>query len=128
MKNKRARIRTYEDALFNQFGLIDEEVAAVDPGPAARDKNGEIYNVRYDAVNAMLFNEFLKEHRILGAQDATIAQLPNDSQVGATRQQEQIDAVTEDLQKVRAQLELRKSHHKQCACAHHFTRGSSLSC
>ena len=46
-----------------QFGLIAEEVAAVDPDLVVRDKDGEIYTVRYDAVNAMLLSEFLKEHR-----------------------------------------------------------------
>ena len=46
-----------------QFGLVAEEVAQVNPGLVARDKNGEIYTVRYDAVNVMLLNEFLKEHR-----------------------------------------------------------------
>jgi hypothetical protein len=46
-----------------QFGLIAEEVAKVNPALVTRDANGEIYTVRYDAVNAMLLNEFLKEHR-----------------------------------------------------------------
>ncbi len=46
-----------------QFGLIAEEVAKICPDLVVRDKNGEIYTVRYDAVNAMLLNEFLKEHR-----------------------------------------------------------------
>jgi hypothetical protein len=46
-----------------QFGLIAEEVAKVNPDLVVRDKNGEIYTVRYDQVNAMLLNEFLKEHR-----------------------------------------------------------------
>src|SRR5206468_3413795 len=45
-----------------QFGLIAEEVAAVNPDLVVRDEKGEIYTVRYDAVNAMLLNEFLKEH------------------------------------------------------------------
>ena len=45
-----------------QFGLIAEEVAAVNPNLVVRDENGEIYTVRYDAVNAMLLNEFLKAH------------------------------------------------------------------
>jgi hypothetical protein len=44
-----------------QFGLIAEEVAAVNPKLVVHDENGEIYSVRYDAVNAMLLNEFLKE-------------------------------------------------------------------
>src|SRR4030095_7643333 len=46
-----------------QFGLIAEEVAQVNPDLVVRDKNSEIYTVRYEAVNAMLLNEFLKEHR-----------------------------------------------------------------
>ena len=46
-----------------QFGLIAEEVAKVNPDLVVRDRNGEIYTVRYEAVNAMLLNEFLKEHR-----------------------------------------------------------------
>jgi hypothetical protein len=46
-----------------QFGLIAEEVAQVSPDLVVRDENGEIYTVRYEAVNAMLLNEFLKEHR-----------------------------------------------------------------
>ena len=47
-----------------QFGLIAEEVAKVNPELVVRDRDGEIYSVRYDAVNAMLLNEFLKEHRL----------------------------------------------------------------
>lgn len=46
-----------------QFGLIAEEVAKVNPDLVTRDRNGEIYSVRYDQVNAMLLIEFLKEHR-----------------------------------------------------------------
>ena len=46
-----------------QFGLIAEEVAQVNPDLVVRDSDGEIYTVRYDSVNAMLLNEFLKEHR-----------------------------------------------------------------
>src|SRR4029077_8837971 len=65
-----------------QFGLIAEEVAKVNPDLVARDNKGEIYTVRYEAVNAMLLNEFLKEHRNveeqrhrLQEQEATIAEL-----------------------------------------------------
>jgi hypothetical protein len=46
-----------------QFGLIAEEVAAVDPDLVVREGKGDIYTVRYDAVNAMLLNEFLKAHQ-----------------------------------------------------------------
>ena len=78
-----------------QFGLIAEEVAEVNPRLVVRDKNGEIYTVRYEAINAMLLNEFLKELRKNQEQGAAIAQL-----------QKQLETVTVTLQKVTAQLEL----------------------
>jgi len=62
-----------------------------------RDKDGEIYTVRYDAVNAMLLNEFLKEHKTVQQQGQTIARL-----------EKQLEAVTATLQEVSAQLELNK--------------------
>jgi len=58
-----------------QFGLIAEEVEAVNPDLVVRDKSGEIYTVRYDAVNAMLLNEFLKEHRKVREQQKQIEKL-----------------------------------------------------
>src|SRR5438094_5487228 len=83
-----------------QFGLIAEEVAEVNPDLVVRDENGEIYTVRYDAVNAMLLNEFLKEHRQMQKQE-----------LKAQEQQNEIDALTAELkeqkaliQKVSAQL------------------------
>ena len=80
-----------------QFGLIAEDVAAVDPNLVVRNKNGEIYTVRYEAVNAMLLNEFLKEHRKNEEQEATIARL-----------QKQVEALTAGLQKVSAEIEVSK--------------------
>jgi endosialidase-like protein len=98
-----------------QFGLIAEEVAKVNPNLVVRDKNGEIYTVRYEAVNAMLLNEFLKEHqkvedqdRKLKEQQATIAQLRKDLQATGAQQQEEIEALTAGLQKVSAQMGLSK--------------------
>jgi Chaperone of endosialidase len=85
-----------------QFGLIAEEVAVVNPDLVVRDENGEIYSVRYDAVNAMLLNEFLKEHRKNEEQEATIAQPKRDS----AEQRKQIETLTAGLQKVSDQLEL----------------------
>ena len=83
-----------------EFGLIAEEVAEVNPDLVVRDENGEIYTVRYDAVNAMLLNEFLKEHRKGELQD-----------LKAQEQQNEIDALKAELkeqkaliQKVSAQL------------------------
>jgi trimeric autotransporter adhesin len=81
----------------SQFGLVAEDVERVHPDLVMRDKEGKPYTVRYDQVNAMLLNEFLKEHRHVQEQDAIIA-----------RQQKQIEALTAGLQKVSAQLELSK--------------------
>ena len=90
---------------ISQFGLIAEEVAEVNPDLILRNKEGEIYSVRYDAVNAMLLNEFQKEHRKNEEQGATIAQLKQDFQSRLADQQKQIEALTTRLQKVSAQLE-----------------------
>jgi len=80
-----------------QFGLIAEEVEKVDPGLVARDEEGKIMSVRYEAVNAMLLNEFLKEHKAVQQQGQTIAVL-----------EKQLETVTATLRKVSAQLELSK--------------------
>jgi hypothetical protein len=84
-----------------QFGLIAEEVAKVNPDLVVRDKNGEIYTVRYYAVNAMLLNEFLKEHR-------KVEQLTKDFESKLAEQQKQIETLTTGLQKVSAHLEASK--------------------
>jgi len=90
------------------FGLIAEEVEKVDPDLVTRNDKGEAETVRYDAVNAMLLNEFLKEHRKVEEQQASITELRNELQANAARQQEQIEALTAGLQKVSAQLELKQ--------------------
>ena len=93
----------------SQFGLIAEEVAEINPDLVVHDENGEIYTVRYEAVNAMLLNEFLKEHRKNEEQQATIARLKSTDakqEASIANQQEQIEALTASLQKVSAQLEL----------------------
>jgi len=81
-----------------QFGLVAEQVEKVNPDLVARDADGKVYTVRYEAVNAMLLNEFLKEHRKVEEQGATIA-----------KQQKQIEALTTGLQKVSDQLEASKA-------------------
>jgi hypothetical protein len=86
------------------FGLIAEDVAEVNPDLVIRDKEGKPYSVRYEDVNVMLLNEFLKEHRRNEDQEATIARLIATD----TRQQTQIEALTAALQKVSAQLEASK--------------------
>jgi len=81
-----------------QFGLVAEQVEKVNPDLVAYDDQGKPYTVRYEAVNAMLLNEFLKEHRKNEQQEATI-----------TRLEVQIEALTAGLQKVSGQLEVSKS-------------------
>jgi hypothetical protein len=80
-----------------QFGLIAEEVAAVNPDLVVRDENGEIYTVRYDAVNVMLLNEFLKEHGKVQELENTVANL-------AATVKEQAS----QLQKVSAELQMQR--------------------
>jgi hypothetical protein len=80
-----------------QFGLVAEEVEKVNPDLVVRDTEGKPYTVRYEAVNAMLLNEFLKEHHQVQDLKAVVAE-----------QREQIKGLTAGLQKVSAQLEVNK--------------------
>jgi hypothetical protein len=77
-----------------QFGLVAEEVEKVNPDLVVRDDQGKIYTVRYDAVNAMLLNEFLKEHRRGDEQDRQLQ-----------KQQEQIENLTAQLKKQGAEIQ-----------------------
>jgi hypothetical protein len=77
-----------------QFGLVAEEVEKINPDLVARDEEGKVSTVRYDAVNAMLLNEFLKEHHNVQELKATVAQ-----------QQKQIEALTATVQKVSEELD-----------------------
>ena len=100
------------------FGLIAEEVEKVAPELVTRNDKGQVESVRYEMVNAMLLNEFLKEHRKveeqggklqeqaarMQSQDCKVQEL----EANATRQQKQIEALTVGLQKVSAQLEASK--------------------
>jgi uncharacterized coiled-coil protein SlyX len=94
-----------------QFGLVAEDVEAVNPDLVVRDKEGKVNTVRYDAVNAMLLNEFLKEHRKVEQQEARIAQLKSalakQERVDGEHQK-QIEALTAGLQKVSAQIEVNR--------------------
>jgi len=94
-----------------QFGLIAQEVAKVNPDLVVHDDNGEIYTVRYEAVNAMLLNEFLKEHKKVQEQAATTTKLEStvakQSELIA-QQQKQIEALTATVQKVSDQIALSK--------------------
>ena len=100
---------------MHQFGLVAEEVEKVNPDLVARDDQGKTYTVRYEAVNAMLLNEFLKEHHKVEKQQATILQLKSavaqqqkHFQATAAHEQKQIEALIAGLQKVSAQVEMNK--------------------
>ena len=86
------------------FGLIAEEVAKVNPNLIACNSQGQPESVHYEMVNAMLLNEFLKEHQTVEELKATVAQ-----------QKSQIDTLTAGLQKVSAQLEMSKPASKVVA-------------
>ena len=92
----------------SQLGLVAEDVEKVNPDLVVRDKEGKPYSVRYDQVNAMLLNEFLKEHRTVQELRSTVQKQQNDFQSKLAEQQKRIDALTAGLQKVSAQLEASK--------------------
>ncbi len=106
-----------------QFGLLAEDVAAVNPDLIVRDNNGEIYTVRYDAVNAMLLNEFLKEHRRVEQQQASITRLTStvarQEEIIAEQQrtfesrlakhEQKIEALGSGLQAVNTKMQMIKS-------------------
>ena len=85
-----------------QFGLVAEEVAKVAPELVMKDASGKPFSVRYEEVNAMLLNEFLKEHK---KEAAEIAQL----KAGLAKQQAAIEALTKQMQKVSAHPEASES-------------------
>jgi trimeric autotransporter adhesin len=91
-----------------QFGLVAEQVEKVNADLVLRDAEGKAYTVRYDAVSAMLLNEFIKEHRKVQEQQATITQLK--SAVGKqnktiAEQQKGITALRADLAEQAAQIQ-----------------------
>ena len=87
-----------------QFGLIAEEVAKLNPDLVVRDDTGEIYTVRYEAVNAMLLNEFLKEHQRAVEDHRKV----EEQEAMIVHQQKQIEALTATVRKVSDQVALSK--------------------
>jgi hypothetical protein len=95
-----------------QFGLVAEEVARVNPDLVVRDEERKPYTVRYEAVNAMLLNEFLKEHRKVEEQEAAITELKSvvaqqrkDFQSTASEQQKEINALIAGLREQASQIQ-----------------------
>ena len=96
---------------ISQFGLVAEQVEKVNPDLVARDDEGKPYTVRYEAVNAMLLNEFLKEHRKMEEQNHNVRE--QESTISTLKgvvveQQKQIEALTSIVQKVSDQIALSK--------------------
>jgi hypothetical protein len=89
-----------------QFGLVAEEVEKVNPDLVARDRDGNPYTVRYDAVNAMLLNEFLKAHRKAQQQEATITQLKKDFGATIAQLTARLDEQATQIQKVTARIDV----------------------
>jgi predicted RNase H-like nuclease (RuvC/YqgF family) len=97
-----------------QFGLVAEDVEKVNPDLVARDEQGKPYTVRYEAVNAMLLNEFLKQHRKVREQESKIQQQESKT----ARLEKQIEMLTAGLQKVSAQLQLSNAAPQSVAANH----------
>ena len=88
------------------FGLIAEEVAEANPDLVANNAQGQPEGVHYEMVNAMLLNEFLKQHRKIQEQAATVMRLRNDFQSKLTKQERQIKALVSGMEKLNAQLQI----------------------
>ena len=106
-----------------QFGLVAEEVEKINPALVVRDGDGKPYSVRYEAVNAMLLNEFLKEHKEVEEQQAanaelksTIAHQQTAFQSKLAQQEKQIQALASSLQKVNARLEVSTAQSQIASC------------
>jgi trimeric autotransporter adhesin len=93
-----------------QVGLLAEEVEKVNPDLVVRDKNGELLTVRYDAVNAMLLNEFLKEHRKVEELEATVARQEKDFRSSIAQQQKRTEVLTTELKEQAAQIQRVSAH------------------
>jgi hypothetical protein len=81
-----------------QFGLIAEDVAKVNPNLVVRDRKGEVYTVRYDAVNAMLLNEFIKEHKKVQELEAKLSQQERDFAVRFKQLDAKIQTVSDKVE------------------------------
>jgi hypothetical protein len=87
-----------------QFGLVAEEVEKINPDLVVRDADGKVYTVRYEAVNAMLLNEFLKEHRNVEQLEGTVAQQQKDSEAMVAELRKEITALTASLKERASQI------------------------
>jgi uncharacterized coiled-coil protein SlyX len=92
-----------------QFGLVAEQVEKVNPDLVVRDGEGKVMTVRYEAVNAMLLNEFLKEHRKVAEQQTKVAEQQStiaELKTTVAQKQKQIEVLTATVRKVSERVEL----------------------
>ena len=94
-----------------QFGLVAEDVEKVNPDLVVRDDQGKAFTVRYEAMNAMLLNEFLKEHRKVQELEATVAEQKKEMQVLTRRVEEQ----AAEIQKISTKVDLNKARSRTIA-------------
>jgi hypothetical protein len=92
----------------SQFGLVAEDVEKVSPDLIMRDKDGKAYSVRYDHVNAMLLNEFLKEHQQVQELEAKLTAQQKHFESKLSQQEKRIESVAAGLQKVSARAEMNR--------------------
>ena len=116
-----------------QFGLIAEEVEKVNPDLVVRDEDGKIYTVRYEAVNAMLLNEFLKEHRKVRGTTGDYRAIGSESRASSrtstdTQQQKQIEALAAGLQKVSAARRTEQTSTDSSRAGLHPANGGPMNC
>jgi septin family protein len=118
-----------DPAAVPQFGLVAEEVEKVNPDLVARDRDGTPYTVRYEAVNTMLLNEFLKEHRknevqqgkieeqdgTINQLESTLAQQHKKFESKLAQQEQQIAELMANLQRLAADIELNKAESRTVA-------------
>src|SRR6266699_6947306 len=88
-----------------QFGLVAEEVEKINPALITRDPEGKPYTVRYEAINAMLLNEFLKEHRKVEQQEASITQQRQDFEAAIAQQQKEIKTLAVTVKEQASQIQ-----------------------
>jgi hypothetical protein len=100
--------KEFDPAGASQLGLVAEDVEKVNPDLIIHDKEGKPYTVRYEQINTMLLNEFLKEHRKVEKLEATVAQQERSFQSRLAEQEMQIQALASELQKVSARVEMSK--------------------
>jgi hypothetical protein len=106
-KFRRAREKTQTDpAGIPQFGLVAEQVERMNPDLVARDEQGKPYTVRYEAVNAMLLNEFLKEHRKVEALEGKMAQQQKEFRSVTSQLRSALKEQAAQIQKVSDKVEM----------------------